>query len=120
MVKTSIGLNERGTGKSMMDILPLAESAEEGGKVLMVAAAVDAGLVAGRMLTPYWVWEDLRLLPFLPARVRGVFNFVVNEMLMQRLTWGSLRAHRTSDESYDTALQAKLWKWSEEKVADDN
>jgi hypothetical protein len=120
MVKTSIGLEERGTGKSMMDALPLAESAAEGGKVLMVAAAVDAGLVAGRMLTPYWLWEDLRLLPFLPARVRGVFYDVVNEKLMQRFTWGSLRSHRTSDESYDTALQTKLWKWSEEKVADEN
>merc|ERR1711971_1203632 len=112
MVKTEIGVTDRGHRNSLMANVPLAKNTTDGSRVLEAAVLLE-NPPEGKMLVPYWIWDTAPRL--LPARVRGWFYDVVQEKLMQHWTWG-LRAHYTSDESYDTALQDKLWTWTAEHV----
>ncbi|CAE8586873.1 unnamed protein product [Polarella glacialis] len=114
MVATSIGVEDRDSSKSLMDMVPLAKTAADGAAVLETAVGVASSLVQDRMLTPYWLWEGVGAV--LPVRARGIFHDVVQEKLMQRLTWG-IRAHQTSDETYNLSLQDALWNWSEGVLA---
>eukprot|EP00457_Paulinella_chromatophora_P010995 gb/GEZN01011114.1/.p1 GENE.gb/GEZN01011114.1/~~gb/GEZN01011114.1/.p1 ORF type:complete len:359 (-),score=65.79 gb/GEZN01011114.1/:87-1163(-) len=86
----------------------LLKSAWDGGKVLEAAVDVDASLVTGKLLQPYWIWEGFADVS--PSRVAtALFYNIVQEILMQRLTYGPLRAHRTIDIANDQQLQDKLW-----------
>lgn len=111
-VKTSIGVNERGTGASQ-SWFDYAAPAIDGGKVLEAAVDANRSLLQGKVLQPYWIWEDAAT--SLPTSLRGVM-VLLQELVLEKWTWGH-RAHRSSPESYDTKLQDKMWAWSEGAVA---
>jgi len=110
-VKTTIGIRDRDSGKSLPS-MEYAQSAKDGAEVLEAAVAAKASALNGKMLQPYWIWEDLALaLPVVPRAIQVLFH----EVAMQKWTWG-LHAHSTSGESYDRELQDKVWAWSEEST----
>lgn len=87
--------------------LPFAQSVEEGAKPI-VASVVVPTVPLGKMITPYWIWEELASALPVPVRSLLVLTFEVS----QKLVWGPIRAHGTSPESQDRALQDALWAWT--------
>jgi hypothetical protein len=75
--------------------------------MLVRAAAVDAGLVRGKMLQPYWVWEGVPL----AGVARGAFFNFFQELLCQKITAG-VYAHAQSAVGADDAVQDRVWAWS--------
>lgn len=108
LVSTSLGVPERGEGKSQSHLVRFRMSARAGGEVLASAVAVEESQLQGKLLMPYWIWESLALLLPLPLRSLQV---LIHEILMQKMTWG-LRRHSSSPESYNVTLQEELWAWS--------
>ena len=90
-----------------LDYIPLALSAEEGGSVLVAAAAVDSAVATNKMIQPYWIWEGVPL----SGVAKGVFHNFFQEIFCQKIGRG-LYAHAQSDVAVDEAVQDRVYEWS--------
>lgn len=80
----------------------------------MAATQVDSAEVAGgKMMQPYWIWEDV---PLLQGRWKGALFNLVEEMLFQRLVPPGIYVHTQSDAGLDELLQDRAWDWSMQMV----
>lgn len=105
---TSIGSSNRAPNIfNPMELLPAAFTAAEGGAMLVRAASADAALLRGRMLQPYWIWEQVPL----QGVAKGAFHNFFQELLCQKLTRG-VYAHAESALGVDEAAQDRAWAWS--------
>lgn len=111
-VRTELGQVDRGKNESLMDMLPTAVDLVDGGAVVEAAALIETAPI-GKMIMPYWTWEAAG--SFLPKFAAGLLNHMIYESLLQSMTWG-MRAFKSAPDSYDEALQDKLWEWTAKKV----
>jgi len=111
VIKTNIGAGSRDGGLGPMELLPFAHTPDEGARPI-VAAALMEHVPDGKMIVPYWIWEELG--NWLPRVPRSLAMLVFE--LCQKLAWGPIRAHATSPESRDVRLQDELWSWSAKHV----
>ncbi|GMI55608.1 hypothetical protein TeGR_g11791 [Tetraparma gracilis] len=112
---TSMGSADRTPGIfNPAEYLPLTFSAKQGGDMLVAATQVDSAEVAGgKMMQPYWIWEDV---PLLQGRWKGALFNLVEEMLFQRLVPPGIYVHTQSDAGLDELLQDRAWDWSMQMV----
>merc|ERR1712232_185394 len=107
-IKTNIGSADRDHGKGPLKDLPLMQP-EEGAKPLVASALLEE-VPRGKIIVPYWVPSELSMV--LPARVAGHISCWVFEIMLQKLSWGKMRAQAPSPEAQDPALADALWQWT--------